>query len=392
MLKPSELLKNTLGLLNTPGNIITAVILFCGAVATVMRFGWGIGAVTNLDDYYPWGLWIGFDLLCGVALAAGGFTLAAGYYIFGFNNLRSMWRPALTTAFFGYAFVIADLLYDVGQPWRLPYPVFVSQGTTSLLFTVGVCEFFYLCVMAVLWFVIPCEWLGWKKLRAMLMKLIMPLVALGIILSTLHQSSLGGLYVMVPSKMHPLWYSSWLPVYFFVSSLYAGLSMVIFEGTLAHAGMHKYMDENHARSFDGVSLSLARGASLVMMGYFVIKIGGLTLDNGWKHVFSGYGLLWLLEMALVIVPAFMFAVGVRERRYGMIRLAAGLSVFGVMLNRMDVSLVAYNYNLPTHLKYFPSLGEITLSLFMLVGLVTVYRFACAKMPVLRDHPDYKPEA
>ena len=111
MLKPSELLKNTLGLLNTPGNIITAIILFCGAVATVMRFGWGIGAVTNLDDYYPWGLWIGFDLLCGVALAAGGFTLAAGYYIFGFSNLRSMWRPALTTAFFGYAFVIADLLY-----------------------------------------------------------------------------------------------------------------------------------------------------------------------------------------------------------------------------------------------------------------------------------------
>ena len=109
-------------------------------------------------------------------------------------------------------------------------------------------------------------------------------------------------------------------------------------------------------------------------------------------MFSGYGLLWLLEMALVIVPAFMFAVGVRERRYGMIRLAAGLSVFGVMLNRMDVSLVAYNYNLPTHLKYFPSLGEITLSLFMLVGLVTVYRFVCAKMPVLRDHPDYKPEA
>ena len=90
MLKPSQLLKNTLGLLNTPGNIITAVILFCGAVATVMRFGWGIGAVTNLDDYYPWGLWIGFDLLCGVALAAGGFTLAAGYYIFGFTNLRSM--------------------------------------------------------------------------------------------------------------------------------------------------------------------------------------------------------------------------------------------------------------------------------------------------------------
>ncbi len=149
-----------------------------------------------------------------------------------------MWRPALTTAFFGYAFVIADLLYDVGPPWRLPYPVFVSQGTTSLLFTVGVCEFFYLCVMAVLWFVIPCEWLGWNKLRSMLLKIVMPLVALGIILSTLHQSSLGGLYVMVPSKMHPLWYSSWLPVYFCVSSLYAGLSLVSCEGTLAHAGMH----------------------------------------------------------------------------------------------------------------------------------------------------------
>lgn len=226
----------------------------------------------------------------------------------------------------------------------------------------------------------------------MLMKLVMPLVALGIILSTLHQSSLGGLYVMVPPRCTPSGIQPGCPCTS-LCRLYAGLSMVIFEGTLAHAGMHKYMDENHVKSFDGVSLSLARGASLLLMGYFVIKVGGPYADNGWKYVFSGYGLLWFLEMALVIVPAFMFAVGVRERRVRRIsRLAAGLSVFGVMLNRMDVSLVAYNYNLPTHLKYFPSLGEITLSLFMLVGLVTVYRFVCAKMPVLRDHPDYKPEA
>jgi len=377
-------------LLASPGNLVTAAILACGAVATVMRFGWGIGAVTNLDDYNPWGLWIGFDLLCGVALAAGGFTIAAGYYFFGMEKLRPMWRPALTTAFFGYAVVITDLLYDVGQPWRLPYPVFVSQGTTSLLFTVGVCEFFYLCVMGVLWLVIPAEWLGLRKLRAVVSRAVMPLVALGIILSTLHQASLGALYVMVPSKMHPLWYSSWLPVYFFISSLYAGLSMVIFEGSLAHAGLHRHMDENHAQSFDSITLSLARGAALVMGGYLVIRLGGLTMDNGWRHLFSGYGLLWLAEMALVAVPMLLFAVGVRERRFAMLRAAAGLSVLGIVVNRLDVSLVAYNWNLPPNLRYFPSLGEFTVSLFMVAALVTLYRAACARMPILRDHPDHEP--
>lgn len=391
-MKPSQGLKNILILLHTPGNIITAMILFLGGIATITRFGWGIGAVTNLDDYYPWGLWIGFDLLCGVALAAGGFVIAAGYYICGFTNLRTMWRPTLTTAFFGYAIVIADLLYDLGQPWRIPYPVFVSQGTTSLLFTMGMCEFIYLCVMGLLWLVIPCEWLGWKKIRAVLLKITLPLAAFGIILSTIHQSSLGGLYVIVPSKMHPLWYSAWLPVHFFVSSLYSGLAMVIFEGTLAHAGLHSCMDENHMKTFDAICLTLARGAALIMMGYVVIKITTLTFDHGWNYIFSIYGLLWTIEMFLVLIPAFMFAVGARERRFGLIRWAAGLAVFGIILNRMDVGLVAYNYNLPSHLKYFPSLGEITLSLFMLVCLITIYRWICAKMPVLRDHPEYPPDA
>jgi Ni/Fe-hydrogenase subunit HybB-like protein len=246
--------------------------------------------------------------------------------------------------------------------------------------------------MGALWCVIPAEWLGLRKLRAVLMKILMPLAALGIILATLHQASLGALYVMMPSKIHPLWYSSWLPAYFFISCLYAGLSMVILEGTLSHAGLHAHMDEHHIRSFDGICLSLARGAALIMGGYLVIRVAGLTLDNGWPHVFSGYGALWLLELVLVIVPMLLYAAGARERRFGLIRLASGLAVLGIALNRFNVSMVAFNYNLPSQLRYFPSLGEFAVSLFLVAGMVALYRFVCAKMPILRDHPDYRREA
>ena len=131
--------KTLLSIPRTPGNLITAVILAIGLLITIGRFGFGLGAVTNLDDNNPWGIWIAFDLLCGVALAAGGYVTSSACYLFGMKRYHSAVRPAILTAFLGYAFVVVALLYDVGQPWRLPYPLLVSQGTTSLLFEVGLC-------------------------------------------------------------------------------------------------------------------------------------------------------------------------------------------------------------------------------------------------------------
>lgn len=143
--------KTLLSIPRTPGNLITAVILAIGLLITIGRFGFGLGAVTNLDDNNPWGIWIAFDLLCGVALAAGGYVTSSACYLFGMKRYHSAVRPAILTAFLGYAFVVVALLYDVGQPWRLPYPLVVSQGTTSLLFEVGLCVGIYLTVLFIEW-------------------------------------------------------------------------------------------------------------------------------------------------------------------------------------------------------------------------------------------------
>ena len=151
--------KTLLSIPRTPGNLITAVILAIGLLITIGRFGFGLGAVTNLDDNNPWGIWIAFDLLCGVALAAGGYVTSSACYLFGMKRYHSAVRPAILTAFLGYAFVVVALLYDVGQPWRLPYPLVVSQGTTSLLFEVGLCVGIYLTVLFIEWSPVGLEWL-----------------------------------------------------------------------------------------------------------------------------------------------------------------------------------------------------------------------------------------
>ena len=371
-------------------NKVTAVILALGLFVTLLRFTLGLGGVTNLDDNYPWGIWISFDLLCGVVLAAGGYATTSAYYLFGLKGFQSAVRPAITSAFLGYFFVVVALHYDVGQPWRLVYPIFLSQGTTSVLFEVGLCVFLYVSVLAVEWSVSAFEWLGWKGIRNIIVRLTIPLTVLGVILSTMHQSSLGALYLIAPSKMHPLWYSSFIPVFFFISSMFAGMSMVIFEGTLAHGGLHDQMDEAHLQGADKVVFGFGKACSIVMMGYLFIRIFGVAMDNNWAYLGTGYGKWFLVELlGFVALPSFLYAIGAREKKVGAIKFAAVLTVIGVVLNRFNVSLVAFNYQLPSDQKYFPYWMEIVISVFVVTLIITAYRFICTFMPVLREHPDYE---
>ncbi len=377
-------------LLSSPGNLLTAVILAVGLCITILRFTKGLGGVTNLDDNYPWGIWISFDLLCGVVLAAGGYATTSAYYLFGLKGFGTAVRPAVTSAFLGYAFVVVALHYDVGQPWRLVYPIFFSPGTTSVLYEVGLCVFLYVSVLAIEWSVAAFEWLGWKSIRNVIVRLTIPLTVLGVILSTMHQSSLGALYLIAPSKMHPLWYSSFLPVFFFISSMFAGMSMVIFEGTLAHKGLHDQMDAAHLQHADKVVFGFGKAASIVMIGYLFIRIFGIAMDNNWSYLATGYGSWLMVELGVfVALPAFLYAIGVRERKAGVIRCAAAMTVLGVVINRFNVSLVAFNWQLPSAEKYLPSWMEIAISVFVVTLIVTAYRFICTYMPVLREHPDYE---
>mgnify|MGYP001813765296 FL=1 len=376
----------------TPFNVVAGIILAVGAVVTVLRFTKGLGAVTNLDHNNPWGIWIGFDLLCGVALAAGGYVTSTACYIFGLKRYHSAVRPAILTAFLGYALVVLALHYDVGRPWRLPYPIFFSQGTSSLLFEVALCVFLYLTVLFIEYSPAAMEWLGWRRLRSVVVKLTLVLTIFGVVLSTLHQSSLGALFMIAPSKLHPLWYSNYLPVYFFISSIFAGLSMVIFEGTLAHRFLHDKMDETHLAESRGVVLGFGKAAALVLAGYFFIKVIGIAADHTWSYLATGWGAWFMLELVgFVALPAFIYAVGVREQNLGIIRFASLMTVLGVVLNRLNVSLIAFNYHLPAAERYFPSWMEIVTSLFIVTLGVVIYRFISTHMPILHEHPEYREE-
>lgn len=374
----------------TPFNVAAGIIVIIGGFITILRFTGGLAAVTNLSDYNPWGIWIGFDLLCGVALAAGGYVTSAAVYIFGMKKYHSAVRPAILTGFLGYALVVFALHYDVGRPWRLPYPFIMQQGTTSVLFEVGACVALYLTVLFIEFSTAPLEWLGLKRARNLVVKLTMLLTIFGVILSTLHQSSLGALFLIAPSKLHPLWYSSYLPVYFFVSSIIAGLSMVIFEGSLTYRYFKDKMDEAHLKEKEDVVLGFGKAAALVLAGYFAIKVVGIAVDNNWHWLSTGYGYWYLVELiGFVLLPCFFFSVGVREKNIHTIKWTAAWAVLGIVVNRFNVCLIAFNWHLPSADRYFPHWMEIATSIFIVtVGLIA-FKFIVTRMPILYEHPEYK---
>ena len=380
----------------TPGNIITWIILAVGFVITVIRFTVGIGSVTNLTEAQPWGLWIGFDLLCGVCLAAGGYFTTVACYVMGMKHFHSAVRPAVTTAFLGYAFVVVALLYDLGHPLRLPY-MFFFPGTTSVLFEVGLCVATSLTVLFIEFSVAPMEWLAQKfpwllTCRKIVIRVTILLTIFGVTLSTLHQSSLGSLYLIAPGKLHPLWYSPFMPMFFFVSSMAAGASMVIFEGLFAHKGVHEYMDATHLREADGVVLSFARAASFILFAYFMLKLIDMLVQANLPWLATGWGAWWLVEMlGFVLLPALLYAKGARDGNVGLCRATSVLAVAGIVLNRFNVSMIAFNWQLPSAERYFPSIWEICISIFVVTMIVTAYRFIVYNMPVLYEHPDFKGE-
>ena len=216
------------------------------------------------------------------------------------------------------------------------------------------------------------------------------LTIFGVCLSTLHQSSLGALYLIAPGKLHPLWYSPFMPMFFFVSSMAAGCSMVIFEGMWAHKGVHHYMDETHLREADEVVFSFSKAGAFILFGYFMLKLIDMLVQANLPYLCTGYGLWWLVEMLFfVLTPALLYAKGSRDRNIKLCRFASANAVLGIVLNRFNVSMIAFNYALPADERYFPSIWEVCISIFVVTLIVTVYRFIVYHMPVLYEHPDFK---
>ncbi len=381
----------------TPGTKIVFAVMLAGVATYVYRLLFGLEAATNLNDQYPWGIWIGIDVASGVALAAGGFTSALLADVFHREKYHVIVRPALLTAMLGYTFVVIGLLADLGRYYNVWHPMVPSmwQGN-SVLFEVGICVMIYLNVLYIEFLPIVAErFKGRVKLPGplgrfngffesvlavadrTLGRFISLFIIAGVTLSCLHQSSLGTLMVIAEPKMSHLWWTPISPLLFLISAIAVGYPMVIFESILASRSF-RLKPEMHVLS------SLAAYTPVLLGVYLALKIGDITLREAWPLVLAGnfQSMMWILEMAAGVVIPLVLLLSHRIRHsIGGLFTAATLVVLGVVLNRVNVFLVAYT-PLYSKDKYFPSIFEIMLTVGLIAALVLVYRAIVMIFPVI----------
>ena len=278
--------------LSALANAAAVGVLAVGLTVIVYRFRYGLGAVTHLTQVNAWGLWKGFNVITGVALGAGGYTLACAVYILGLREYRPLVRVGVLAGFVAYASAVVGLLIDIGQPWRIVYPLVYSFGVTSVMFEVAWCMCLYLAVLAFEFSPAVYEWLGLRRLHERTVRLSAGVVAFGVILSSLHQPSLGALFLMAPSKLHPLWYSRFMPVLFFVSSIAAGLAMVITVSAVARRLMPSAFSATLLQRLDRITIGLGRGAALVLFSYLFLQLQALVDGSHWDLLDGGTCSSW----------------------------------------------------------------------------------------------------
>ncbi len=348
-------------------------------VLVVRRFTMGLGAISNLSDAMPWGMWIGFDLLGGVALAAGGFTVTAVVYIFHLERFKPIVRPTLLTAFLGYLLVVAALLIDLGRPWNIWHPL-IFWNPHSVMFEVGWCVMLYTTVLFLEFLPTVFERIGWRRPLKIWKHLTPVLVIAGVLLSTLHQSSLGTLYVIAPQKLHPLWYSPILPVLFFVSAIALGLAMVNVESQLSYRAFGERLELP-------LLADVARATAVVLLLYLLLRIEDLWV-RGVLHLaftFDKASLFFLAEIVLggILPMVMLFTPWVRQRRLWLA--ATQLTVvLGMLFNRLNVAVTAFQ--LGTGATYTPSWMEFVVSLGLAAIGFALFGLAVRHLPVFPTGP------
>lgn len=379
----------------TPGVIVLIIIALNGIVFLMGRFFFGLGQVTNLNNQFPWGLWIGVDVAAGVALAAGGFTTAALGHVMHKEEYSVIVRPALLTAMLGYTFVAMGVFVDIGRWYFIWHPLIMWNGS-SALFEVGICVMIYLTVLYIEFLPIVTErFIGRVNLPGFLAALNKPadkllrlldsglsktmfiFIIAGVVLSTLHQSSLGTLMIIAGPKMHPLWQTPILPLLFLLSAISVGFPMVIFESLIASRSL-KLEPEMHVLSRLGSMMPPLLGI------YLAFKIGDMFIRETFVYltVLNTASIMFTIELLFgVIIPLRMFLSTRVLKSPPLLFTASALVVFGVLLNRINNFIVAYNPPYAVH-SYFPSFGEISVTVGFAAILMLAYRFIVLNFPVI----------
>ena len=362
----------------TPWRIIAALIFAVGLVATYMRFVMGWQVATNLSDGQPWGIWVGVSTLCGVGLSAGGFAIAAAVYILGMERYRPISRAAVMIAFLGYTTVCAGYAWELGLPWNFWHPIFM-WNRASVLFEVVWCIMLYTTVLALEFSPALIEKLPWEKTRQTLLKwqhrVLIGLVLIGVLLSSLHQSFLGGLFIIFKGKEYPLWYSQYQTTNFYLSALPAGLAMVIIAMYLCMRSLNVKLDPSLLGELGRVITPL-----LVFFGLF--RFVDLLRQHAGEYLFMARPetfYFWLEVALFIVAPLVMFNMErIRSTPIGLYW-AACVTVMGFITHRVNVSITALERATGTH--YVPKWSELAVTVMLIATAVIVFRWAVLHLKI-----------
>ena len=356
---------------------IFAAIMLSGLYATCLRVFYGLGGSTNLSDKFAWGLWIGFDVMCGVALASGGFTLVATVHIFNLENYKPVLRPAILTAFLGYILVVVGLLYDLGRPDRLWHPL-VMWNPHSVMFEVAWCVTLYSTVLFLEFLPIVFERFSLHKPNQWIHRISVPLMILGVLLSTLHQSSLGSLFLIMPEKLYPLWYTPLLPLLFYISAIAVGIAMTIFESWHSSRAFGRALELP-------LLAGMARVLAVILSVYLWLRLIDLGHRDALRLLLRNRTETWLflLETALLLVPTVLLYQRRVRVRPGALYACAVMIVFGVIANRLNTGITGLEAGSGTH--YIPKWSEVAITLSIVAAGFAIFRVVAQYFPVFEAH-------
>ncbi|MBK8974870.1 MAG: polysulfide reductase NrfD [Planctomycetes bacterium] len=379
------------GPLLTPFNVISGLVILATAVILGFRFAYGLGAVSNLTQEQPWGLWKGFNVITGVAFAGGAYVMVFLVHVLRLQRYRPIVRVTILNGLLAYVFYAGALVLDLGRPWNVINPVIGNDfGLSSVLFLVAWHFMLYMIAAAVEFSPAVAEWLGMKRLRRILSAMTLGAVILGISLSMLHQSGLGALYLMAKPKIQPLWYSEFVPIQFLVSSVFAGLSMVILEGTISRRVFRARASAAYHFSQERILVGLSRICAGSMFVYMFLQTVVFVHGRDWRYMGGGWGAWFLLEnLGFVAVPCALYVLAWRRRNTRLARIASVMALFGIVLNRLNVSVVAFMPH--AAVRYVPSWMEVVVTLGVISAQIWVFRWVVNRMPVLDAEPAWKRE-
>lgn len=354
--------------------LVFLFLMAAGVAATYVRFAKGLGPSTNLTDQFPWGIWVGFDVLCGVMLAAGGFTLTAAVHILNIKRLEPIVRPTILTAFLGYVLVSVALLFDLGKPYNIWHPL-IMRNPHSVMFEVAYCVMLYTTVLSLEFSPIVLEHFKLHKALKIVKAVLIPLVIGGVILSTLHQSSLGTLYLIMPEKLHPFWYSPLLPVFFFLSAIAVGLAMTIFESSMSAKHFGRQLELPIIQELGRVLLVVLAVIAILRFEDLLHRgVLRLTLKPGYEMY-----LFWLEIGLSVIVPLLLLTQKKIRTSANGLYVTAVLVVLGFITNRLNVSITGLESS--AGMRYVPKWTELAITAAIIAAGFALFGLAARYLPI-----------